>query len=426
MSIPGDTRAVLLVCESESWQAAELTIATLVQMPQHAHVHVHVMFLDPRSADHSSDVLDAILKAQCCLLEAGADDVFVKDSNDLELAIAMSAVRVAASRSREASQKHVLDGHKGLISTLQHSMWGQARMCLPSLPPVDASCPRELQPGVTVGECKLLTAIGQGRHGPVYVAKNLRLDRHEAVKVVLKRRIYHLNEIQGNLREVQMLRRLQHRNIVQCHGMVHTRDFLLIHMEMAGSNNLFQFMKQRGGRRFAEQQARVFASQVAQAVDHCHLNGVAHCDLKPENICVSLDGSHAKIVDFGLAVDTSARKTGIVGTMPFIAPEVVGAADYDPAPLDIWAFGGVVLELLCGLHKLSRMMNWNKHEAPCQRIQQELTYFFSQPEALRQALQEDGVSPKGPLMSLLRGMFEVSPENRWTSSQLTTSKWLLN
>jgi serine/threonine protein kinase len=157
---------------------------------------------------------------------------------------------------------------------------------------------------------------------------------------------------------------------------------------------------------------------------------VAHADLKPENVMVSKHGLHAKLVDFGAAVDAGDLRTDLRGTMPFMAPEILSEAPYMPAPVDVWAFGVLILEMLCGTGKLNRMMLWPNRVSPKPQRYYELARFFpSQPvsraRVIYTALEEDDViCPSLSIMLVLRGALDVGPASRLTAAQLAHSEWL--
>jgi serine/threonine protein kinase len=246
------------------------------------------------------------------------------------------------------------------------------------------------------------------------------------VKAIPKASLDTLQEVQNVLREARVLFRLEHDNIVKCFGLTHTRNFLLIGMEPAGSCNLHRYMCKKGGR-LSMLQARFLVSQVTQALIHCHKQGVAHADLKPENVVVSEDGMQVKLVDFGMAVEANQFRTDLRGTMPFMAPEIFLQAPYMPAPVDIWALGVLLLEMLCGAGKLNRMMGWPQNVPPSPRLRAELTHVFeSQPKsrALCISLGADGVRPSCSLMSAMHGALDVEPARRLTAAQLAHSEWL--
>jgi len=122
--------------------------------------------------------------------------------------------------------------------------------------------------------------------------------------------------------------------------------------------------------------------QILAGLSHCHENGIALRDLKPENIVVmDVDGSlRIRIVDFGLAIESTKACTDLVGTFPFIAPEVIARSkhdQYDPACADMWSCGVIFLEVLCGAGKLNRMLQWNDCPSPRSQYRKDLEDFFS-------------------------------------------------
>jgi serine/threonine protein kinase len=324
----------------------------------------------------------------------------------------------------EVEYERQLDLQKERIWELQQSLWSYVSACFPEFPELRFEGPAEMEPGEKIGDCTIHQRIGAGRMSKVYSARNAGMGRNEAVKAIEKANLNNMREVQDVFEEVRLLGKLQHKNVVHLHEFVHTDHFLLIHMELAGSRNLFRFMCDTGGR-LAVKLSRHLASQLAQALAYCHHQGVAHCDVKPENVVLSKDGQNAKLVDFGFAVESSNPCSSIRGTMPFVAPEVLlEDAVYDPAPVDIWSFGVLVLEMLCGLRKLNRMMEWTKDEPPHARLHGELTEVFNQLGVLPEALEEDGIVPERPLVAALQGALTPSPRTRWTAAQLESSEWL--
>jgi serine/threonine protein kinase len=246
----------------------------------------------------------------------------------------------------------------------------------------------------------------------------------EAVKAFSKEGIDSFESISELWKEARWLHKLAHPGIPRILNSTHTRDFLCIHMEFAGPTNLFKFCHRSGGSLAAEP-AKAIIAQVASALAHCHEQGVAHGDVKPENVVLSEDGSRAQLVDFGTALQVERMNTGFWGTMPFMAPEVLSEEAYAPAPADMWSAGLMVLETLCGSWKINRMMDWPRGIEPARRLQQQLIQAFETPEeVLRRGLVSSRVTPTMDLMSSLQGLLHVVPTSRWTAADLVGSEWL--
>jgi hypothetical protein len=425
---PVNARTVIVLAEPESYQPAEELVAELAEVgarQRRLQQPIVVMLL----AKHGVTSNEAILRAQASLQDAGADDVCLKPNAgsdslcDFRMTIESATLRARSKLATLWSLVEQANEQEGRIRNLQHTLWRHVRACLPDCPPVDFEGPEELEPGSQIKQYTLHQVIGKGRMCTVHAAKNQHTGQTEVIKVVPKDTLNSIEDVQEVLSEVSVLRKLDHKNIVHFIDLTHTRNFLLVHMDLAGSRPLFRFMIESGGR-LSEEMTRALTSQIAQALAHCHERGVVHCDVKPENIIVSQDGSRAKLVDFGLAVAAGNACSGMRGTMPFLAPEMFSEAPYDPAPIDMWAIGVLVLELLCGLGKLNKMMHWRRDVAPSPRLQGELERFFSHPEVVLDSVKADGVPPSPLRDHVLCSTLAVVPATRCTSAELATAGWL--
>jgi hypothetical protein len=421
--IPKGTRIVLVVADPQNYRPAQQLISGYAKITQNIPPIV-VLLLGARLGPPSESRRKAILGAQAALQEVGADDVCVGlgdvGKDDIGLILDMGEMR---ARNKSEYERQLIHQEER-IQNLQQSLWKQVRTQIPDFPPMQFDSVEELEPGSAIGPWKLHQVVGCGRVGTVYAARNHDLGRNEAIKTIPKAEIDTVKEVKEIIREVNLLGKLDHKNVVHLYGFTHTHNYLLIHMELAGSRNLFRHMVEAGGRLPLEP-GRKLASQMVQALAHCHERGVVHCDVKPENVIVSKDGQCAKLVDFGFSVEVGTICKEIKGTMPFLAPEIF-SCNYDATPVDVWALGVLILEVLCGLGKLNRMMRWEKDMAPDHRLQGTLNRFFSQPDVVRQALEADEVPPSFHLTTVLRGALEPAPAKRWTAQQLTRSEWLLD
>jgi eukaryotic-like serine/threonine-protein kinase len=218
-----------------------------------------------------------------------------------------------------------------------------------------------LSAGSRLGHYEILTPIGAGGMGEVYKARDTRLDRTVAIKV-LPDRVATDPEARVRLeREAKAISQLNHPHICTLYDLgrdpggdpARIVDYLVL--EYLEGQTLARRLE--AGPLSVEETLKI-AMQIADALDKAHRHGIIHRDLKPGNVMIT--GSGAKLLDFGLAktltqgqdvlltrtTPLTAQGT-ILGTFQYMAPEQIEGADLD-ARGDIWAFGCVLFEMLTG------------------------------------------------------------------------------
>jgi serine/threonine protein kinase len=222
--------------------------------------------------------------------------------------------------------------------------------------------PRSLL-GRQLGPYQILGVLGVGGMGEVYKAKDTRLNRTVAIKVLPRLLSERVDLRQRFEREAQAIASLNHPNICAVHdiGRQDGIDFLV--MERLEGETLAKRLKK--GPLPTEQLLRI-AIEIATALDQAHRHGVTHRDLKPGNIMLTKTG--AKLLDFGLAKQSGSRPPDgerspigdglphsgslteegvIIGTLEYMAPEQVEGKEVD-FRTDIFAFGVVLYEMATG------------------------------------------------------------------------------
>jgi Tol biopolymer transport system component/predicted Ser/Thr protein kinase len=215
-------------------------------------------------------------------------------------------------------------------------------------------------PGRRLGPYEILSAIGAGGMGEVYKARDTRLDRIVAIKV-LPTYLADRGELRERFeREAKTIASLNHPHICVLHDIGHQDGIDYLVMEYLEGETLAQRL-QKGP--LPIQQVLQYAIEIADALDKAHRKGITHRDLKPGNIMLAKSGT--KLLDFGLAKLTqeaapatpdsqlptmksaiTAQGT-ILGTLQYMAPEQVEGKEVD-ARTDIFAFGAVVYEIATG------------------------------------------------------------------------------
>jgi eukaryotic-like serine/threonine-protein kinase len=223
--------------------------------------------------------------------------------------------------------------------------------------------PHQLGPGSRLGTYEIVDVIGAGGMGEVYRARDVRLGRHVAIKVLLPAVASSAERLARFEREAQTLASLNHPNIAQLFGIEEAAIGSFLVMELVEGPTLADRIRESP---IAVDEALAIAIQIADALEAAHERGIIHRDLKPANIKVRGDGT-VKVLDFGLAkvveppdrdaaVDLSQSPTRtspalmtnagvILGTAAYMSPEQARSRPVDQRT-DVWAFGCVLFEML--------------------------------------------------------------------------------
>jgi 5'-AMP-activated protein kinase catalytic alpha subunit len=208
-------------------------------------------------------------------------------------------------------------------------------------------------PQVIMGRYRLGRLLGRGSFAKVYKAHNVSTGEAVAIKVFDKEGVRRSGTMEQVKREVDVMRRIRHPNVVRLHEVMATRSRIYFVMEYASGGELFAHLAR--STRFTEPVARRYFQQLITAVEFCHSRGVYHRDLKPENLLLDAHGN-LKVSDFGLSALSGGasclRGDGLLhttcGTPAYVAPEVIQKRGYDGAKADIWSSGVILFVLLAG------------------------------------------------------------------------------
>ncbi|KAB2014525.1 hypothetical protein ERO13_D09G214000v2 [Gossypium hirsutum] len=199
------------------------------------------------------------------------------------------------------------------------------------------------------GKYELGKLLGCGAFAKVYHARDVDSGQSVAIKAVSKKKVLKGGFMAHVKREIAIMRRLRHPNIVKLIEVLATKTKVYFVMEFAKGGELFTRIS-RG--RFSEDLSRRYFQQLISAVRFCHSRGVFHRDLKPENLLLD-ENWNLKITDFGLsAVTDQIRPDGLLhtlcGTPAYVAPEILAKKGYDGAKVDVWSCGIVLYVLHAG------------------------------------------------------------------------------
>src|SRR5262245_58269336 len=226
--------------------------------------------------------------------------------------------------------------------------------------------PVTLPPGSRIGTYELLEVVGAGGMGIVYRARDLKLQREVALKLLPEAVALDPERIARFRREAQVLASLNHPNIGAIHGFEDSGDVHALVLELVEGPTLADRIALGP---IPIDEALPFAQQIAEALEAAHEQGIIHRDLKPANIKLRPDGT-VKVLDFGLAkalepvtpgshghaaslsptITSPALVSGVgvlLGTAAYMSPEQAKGKPADRRS-DIWAFGCVLFEMLTG------------------------------------------------------------------------------
>src|SRR5262245_30265314 len=270
--------------------------------------------------------------------------------------------------------------------------------------------------GTKLGPYQIVAAIGAGGMGEVYRARDTRLEREVAIKVLpeaLSRNEQFLSRFE---REAKSISSLNHPNICTLHDVGHQEGTHFLVMELLDGESLADRLEKKGA--LSPREVLTFGAQVADALQHAHKHGIVHRDLKPGNVVLTKTG--AKLLDFGLAraalesrgvvegftalptqVQPLTQEGTILGTFQYMAPEQLEGLESD-ARTDIFALGALLHEMATGKKAFEGKSRTSLIAA----------IVSSHPPSI------SSVQPMAPaaLDHVVRKCLEKNPDDRWQSA----------
>jgi serine/threonine protein kinase len=225
-----------------------------------------------------------------------------------------------------------------------------------------------LTSGTKLGAYEIQSPLGAGGMGEVYRARDRKLNRDVALKILSTMFTNDAERMARFRREAQVLALLNHPNIASIYGLEESNNLCVLVLELVEGPTLADRIT---GGAVPVEEALAIAQQIAEAMAYAHEKGVTHRDLKPANIKITREGN-VKVLDFGLAkvlqlhknldsdpsysptfTNPTTHEGMILGTAAYMSPEQAKGKPVDKRT-DIWAFGVVLYELLTGRHLFQR------------------------------------------------------------------------
>nr|XP_027805109.1 sperm motility kinase 2B-like [Marmota flaviventris] len=247
---------------------------------------------------------------------------------------------------------------------------------------------------------EVLRDIGHGGFGQIKLARHCLTGAQVAVKVLQKK-----GQKLQVLSEPDMMRSLEHPNVIQLFQVIETHRNIYLVMELAGGGQLLDQIPLGG---MQEEEARRLFWEVVCAVAYCHDKGMVHRDLKPENIMLDAKG-HIKLIDFGFStwVTPGQKLKESWGTLSHIAPEIIRRQAYEGPPVDIWSLGVTLYFMLT--RKLPFMGSTRK-----ETMRQIVLGLYRDPPHVSLAAR-----------MLIYQMLTLDPRKRPTAKQILQHIWLM-
>ena len=210
---------------------------------------------------------------------------------------------------------------------------------------------------------QFIRQIGEGSFAKVFEVSSLKYRTTFCAKVMEIDRS--LIDESGSLNdpELMILRNLDHPNVIRIYDCFVCEDYLFLIFEMCNGGSLANIMERR---RLSHPEVLRWFREVVNALAVCHSQGIAHRDIKPDNIFIDAY-NRAKVADFGLSTMLAKGQkmcAGACGSPNYVAPEMLTQPDYDPFKADVWSLGVTVYQMATGTLPWNESVTLNSAERP--------------------------------------------------------------
>lgn len=200
-----------------------------------------------------------------------------------------------------------------------------------------------------IGGYLLKTNLGEGTFGKVKLGIYIKNGEKVAIKIINKKKLKQKNDQIHLKREIDLLQKLNHINIISVYEIFENIDNYYIVMEYCSRGELFNYIVSK--HRLNENEAAYFFYQLINGLEYIHSVGISHRDIKPENLLLT-NNYILKIIDFGLSNYYQENINKFLrtpcGSPCYSSPEMVSGKSYDGFKVDIWSCGIVLFAMLCG------------------------------------------------------------------------------
>ena len=251
----------------------------------------------------------------------------------------------------------------------------------------------------------MIRTLGKGSFGKVKEAIHTMTNERLAIKILEKEKIKQGGDEIRVQREIAIIKKTNHPNVIQVYDIIETSRFFFFLMELAPNGDLSAYIQTNG--KIPEIEAKRLFNQLISAVFHLHAQGISHRDIKPQNILLDCN-NNLKLTDFGLGnfFNGKAYLETPCGSPCFAAPEVISGESYKPEPADLWGLGVTLFNMLCGYLPFDEPSKKELYRKISAGIY-EIPNFIS-----------------APVARLIRRLLTCDPSRRITAEQVWNEEWM--
>ena len=214
--------------------------------------------------------------------------------------------------------------------------------------PIPESVSKGLEPEPKLNDFIVIKELGSGSYGHVFLAQHKITQVKYAIKAIDKRSAVNIQEMPYFIREIDIMYRVHHPNVVKLFGHFEDNNYCYFIMEYMPGGNIYSIV-QRTHMVTLKEIASIMKEVISAVYFLHHMKPkIVHRDIKPENVLLD-QGNHAKLTDFGWSnyMEGNMKRTTICGTPVYLAPEIVNNTGHDEH-VDIWCIGVLLFELIVG------------------------------------------------------------------------------
>lgn len=254
-----------------------------------------------------------------------------------------------------------------------------------------------------IGDYIVKETLGEGAFGKVKLGIHIPTNEKVAIKILNKKKMLELSgDITKIQKEINILKKMRHKNIIQLYEILESKSNLFLVMEYCPKGELFDFIVKK--KKLNEQTANKIFHNLIDGVEYMHSQNVVHRDLKPENLLLD-EKYNLKISDFGLSTIYHGKISTPCGTPSYAPPEMLRGDPYVGLKSDIWSCGIILFAMLCGFLPFAE----SKEEIIMEKV---MNRDYKIPDHL-------SIRAKDILSKLM----EINPEKRINLKQIKEHPW---